>query len=228
MSFRVRELVEERAIGKASKASAAARKCVLLAMADRADAGGDDIYLSRNTLSELTEQSTSTVKNVLASLRKDGLIARTGTRPCRGGHTVNYRIDLEKLQSLPLNAIGRHRLEKASATDQEGRRLPPPKRMDEPAKGAGGHPLVGRRLATGGPEVAPKPSINHPLTVHSQRKRDDSSAVNSARGHHCGADHLSGDAEFEEWVEEERRRALSEAREDFEALDDPTDARAWG
>lgn len=145
MSNKVRQAVECRIVGRGPNASAAARKSILLAMADRANDDGRGVFLSKGSLAEITELSKSSVKVVITELTAERLIIETGRQPCAGGFTINYRLNLDLIETLPLNGFG-----KRQSHDLGGRRLTP--------GGPETNPLGGRRLTPNHPK-------NHPRTA---------------------------------------------------------------
>ena len=100
MSAKVSGLVWERAPVKESGL------LVMLALADFANAKGENVYPSIRTLADMTRTSRSTVKRQLRALREQGLIAQA--RESRRGQPTTYRIDVERLSSLPPVIGGSH------------------------------------------------------------------------------------------------------------------------
>jgi hypothetical protein len=81
------------------KLGSAARKAVLLKLADCASDSGECIFPSKRTIADATELSTETVKRVLREFREEGVL-----RVVRwGGPTAGptrYRMDLGKLRGV--------------------------------------------------------------------------------------------------------------------------------
>lgn len=185
MSNKVRQIVECRTLGREGhETSAAARKCVLLAMADRADDEGWEVFLSKGSLAAITELSKSTVKKAINELCSDQLILEDGTRQCTGGATINYRLNITAIESLPLNTYGERQADREGgrrltplvpdAHIQGGRRLTPP--------GPEANPLGGRRLT-------PNHPLNHPETIRGPKAPEEdqeslSHLSKSEREHH--------------------------------------------
>ena len=95
VSNKVSVLVYKRAIGSQI------RKSILAYLADKASDDGSGIWASKQTIADETECGRSTVIRTMNEFVAEGLLFETGTRPCRGGSTVVYSIDLEMLNSLP-------------------------------------------------------------------------------------------------------------------------------
>ncbi len=108
MSHLVRNLVYAKRVGKTRSTaegvphvSASKRKAVLLAMADRANDDGGDIYVSKVRIAAELECDRETVVQATQSLIADGLVLLVGRRPARNGYTDNHKIVIGALQALP-------------------------------------------------------------------------------------------------------------------------------
>lgn len=82
------------------RCSASARKAVLVALADRANDDGSDIWVSKTRVAAELECSRETVKQAIKSLEADGIIQEVGTRPGRTGFTYVYKISVGALARL--------------------------------------------------------------------------------------------------------------------------------
>lgn len=83
------------------RCSAASRKAVLVALADRANDDGSDIWVSKTRVAAELECSRETVKQAIKSLEADGILQEVGTRPGRTGFTYVYKISVGALARLP-------------------------------------------------------------------------------------------------------------------------------
>jgi biotin operon repressor len=77
------------------------RKAVLSYMADRANDDGSGVWCSKGTIANEIEASRQGVITTIRSLVDDGLLIEDGQRKCQNGFTVEYRIDVKKLNALP-------------------------------------------------------------------------------------------------------------------------------
>lgn len=95
MSWKVLALVYEKRFGSV------VRKAVMTYFADKASDDGSGIWASKRTIAAAIEAGRSTVIRTVNDLEKQGILIRTGTRECTNGSTVEYRIDLAALTTLP-------------------------------------------------------------------------------------------------------------------------------
>lgn len=95
MSKHVVSLVYRKKIGSVM------RKAVFSYMADRANDDGTGIWSSKGTIANEIEASRQGVINTIKGLIEDGLLIEVGKRKCSNGYTIEYKIDLGKLQELP-------------------------------------------------------------------------------------------------------------------------------
>lgn len=95
MSGIVATLVYSKVIGSAH------RKAVLAYVADRANDDGSGVWCSKQTIADETEVARSTVIKTINEFVAEGILSQTGTRPCANGSTVEYRINIGAVQSLP-------------------------------------------------------------------------------------------------------------------------------
>ena len=98
MSWRVANACAERKFGSAT------RKQIIMFLADKASDDGSGIWCSKGTIQRHTELGESTVKRTIRDFLKGGILAETGTRGCKNGFTVVYRIDLAKIDALELTS----------------------------------------------------------------------------------------------------------------------------
>ncbi|MFG6508277.1 MULTISPECIES: helix-turn-helix domain-containing protein [unclassified Sulfitobacter] len=161
MSNKVRQIVECRSVGRNGHAtSAAIRKGVLLVMADRADDEGREVFLSKTSITEITEHSKSTVKAAIAELCADRLIIVDGKRKIANGFTVNYRLNLDAIEQLPVNSFGQRQINK-----EGGRRSPPCDLEANPLGGGREAPTEPDSGLLAGRTAAPNHPLNHPETI---------------------------------------------------------------
>lgn len=94
MSWRVANLCAERKFGSA------ARKQIIMFLADKASDDGSGIWCSKGTIQRHTELGESTVKRTIRDFLKEGILIETGARGCKNGFTVVYKINLAKIEVL--------------------------------------------------------------------------------------------------------------------------------
>ncbi|MFV1484931.1 MULTISPECIES: hypothetical protein [unclassified Phaeobacter] len=94
MSWRVANECAERRFGSA------ARKQIIMFLADKASDDGSGIWCSKGTIQRHTELSESTVKRTIIDFLREGILIETGRRHCKNGYTVIYRIALERVAAL--------------------------------------------------------------------------------------------------------------------------------
>lgn len=88
-----------------STPSAAMRKAVLVAMADRANDDGSGVYVSKTRIAAELECSRTTVWAVQKQFEREGIIADVGKKAGRRGQTTIYQISVRNIRLLP-NAWG--------------------------------------------------------------------------------------------------------------------------
>lgn len=98
MSWRVANECAERRFGSA------ARKQIIMFLADKASDDGSGIWCSKGTIQRHTELGESTVKRTIGEFLKEGILVETGRRPCKNGFTVIYRIVLARVMALDSTA----------------------------------------------------------------------------------------------------------------------------
>ncbi|MEP2784713.1 MAG: hypothetical protein ABJO67_09625 [Pseudoruegeria sp.] len=98
MSWRVANECAERRFGSA------ARKQIIMFLADKASDDGSGIWCSKGTIQRHTELSESTVKRTIIDFLREGVLIETGRRQCQNGYTVIYRIVLERVASMETTA----------------------------------------------------------------------------------------------------------------------------
>ncbi|WP_170349241.1 hypothetical protein [Ruegeria atlantica] len=94
MSWRIANECAERRFGSA------ARKQIIMFLADKASDDGSGIWCSKGTIQRHTELSESTVKRTIIDFLREGILIETGRRHCKNGYTVIYRIALERVAAL--------------------------------------------------------------------------------------------------------------------------------
>ena len=94
MSWRIANECAERRFGSA------ARKQIIMFLADKASDDGSGIWCSKGTIQRHTELSESTVKRTIVDFLREGILIETGRRQCKNGYTVIYRIVLERVAAL--------------------------------------------------------------------------------------------------------------------------------
>lgn len=98
MSWRVANACAERKFGSAT------RKQIIMFLADKASDDGSGIWCSKGTIQRHTELGETTVKRTIREFLKEGILVETGSRGCKNGFTVVYRIDLARIEALELTA----------------------------------------------------------------------------------------------------------------------------
>jgi hypothetical protein len=98
MSWRVANECADRRFGSA------ARKQIIMFLADKASDDGSGIWCSKGTIQRHTELSESTVKRTIIDFLREGILIETGRRQCQNGYTVIYRIVLERVASMETTA----------------------------------------------------------------------------------------------------------------------------
>ena len=98
MSWRIANECAERRFGSA------ARKQIIMFLADKASDDGSGIWCSKGTIQRHTELSESTVKRTIIDFLQEGILIETGRRHCKNGYTVIYRIVLERVASMETTA----------------------------------------------------------------------------------------------------------------------------
>lgn len=94
MSWRIANECAERRFGSA------ARKQIIMFLADKASDDGSGIWCSKKTIQRHTELGESTVKRTINDFLTEGILVETGRRPCKNGYTVIYRIEMVKVLEL--------------------------------------------------------------------------------------------------------------------------------
>ena len=97
MSWRIANECAERRFGSA------ARKQIIMFLADKASDDGSGIWCSKGTIQRHTELGESTVKRTINDFLQEGILIQTGQRRCQNGYTVIYRIVC--LTSAPVGQI---------------------------------------------------------------------------------------------------------------------------
>jgi hypothetical protein len=146
MSWRVANTCAERKFGSAT------RKQIIMFLADKASDDSSGIWCSKGTIQRHTELGETTVKRTVREFLKEGILVETGSRTCKNGFTVVYRIDLTKVEALDPTLEPEIETGSTVAPVQSG-----------PGTGA----------AVAGVPGPPRPP-NHPKTIHKPptRKRE--------------------------------------------------------
>lgn len=155
MSWRIANECADRRFGSA------ARKQIIMFLADKASDDGSGIWCSKGTIQRHTELGESTVKRTISDFLREGILIETGRRPCKNGFTVIYRIVLARVMALE---------SMAEPDDGTGSTVDPV--QPEPGTGS---TMDGVR----GPQWTP----NRPKTIHKPptRKRAEAEAAVDAR-----------------------------------------------
>jgi hypothetical protein len=98
MSWRIANECAERRFGSA------ARKQIIMFLADKASDDGSGIWCSKATIQRHTELSESTVKRTIIDFLQEGILIETGRRHCKNGYTVIYRIVPERVAAMETTA----------------------------------------------------------------------------------------------------------------------------
>lgn len=138
MSWKIANLCADRIFGSA------ARKQIIMFLADKASDDGSGIWCSKGTILRHIELGESTVKRTIADFLREGILIETGRRPCKNGFTVIYRIVLDCVMALESSA---------EPDDGTGSTVNPVQR--DPGRGS-------RVDGVRGPRWTP----NHPETIH--------------------------------------------------------------
>lgn len=78
------------------------RKAVLLILADKASDDGSGIWASKQRMADELCMSKQTVINTVKAFMAEGLLREVSRKPCTNGYTVEYALDVPKLEALPL------------------------------------------------------------------------------------------------------------------------------
>ncbi|MCM2563951.1 hypothetical protein M8756_18270 [Lutimaribacter sp. EGI FJ00015] len=138
MSWRIANECAERRFGSA------ARKQIIMFLADKASDDGSGIWCSKGTIQRHTELGETTVKRIISEFLREGILVETGRRPCRNGYTVVYRIVINTIRMLEPTA--EPDIDTGSTVDPV---------QPEPGTGS-------TVDGVGGPQWTP----NHPQTIH--------------------------------------------------------------
>lgn len=80
------------------------RKSVMALLADKASDDGSGIYASKQTMADELCCSRQAVIDTIKGLEADGLLVVLGHRKAPNGYTVEYAIEVDQLEALPLVA----------------------------------------------------------------------------------------------------------------------------
>lgn len=95
MSRKLAALVYER------RAGSAVRKAVLAYLAELASDNGKGIWASKATIAAETECARSTVIKAINEFVAEGILITVGHRKCQNGATVEYDLDVAKIEAMP-------------------------------------------------------------------------------------------------------------------------------
>lgn len=128
MSNRVNQIVLERKVGSPT------RKAVLVYMAYRASDDGSGFWAGKSRMARELEMNQRTVKFCIKDLLATGLISAVGKRPCSGGHTIIYQLNLKAILALePANAAIDDKFEESRGLSSQGvNDVHPPSETDSP------------------------------------------------------------------------------------------------
>ena len=129
------------------------RKAVLAYMADRASDDGSGVWASKQTIANETECARSTVIKSCNEFIEEGLLIQTGTRKCPHGLTIEYCINVEKLEMLPSTKDKRDPSGGRTSINPDGFETTSENALPDPT-----------RPANGSQDVA-GPDTNRPITV---------------------------------------------------------------
>lgn len=143
MSTEVHTLCQKRRIGNPTV------KAVLMYMSDRAADDGSGIWTSKANMAADLELSKRSVQNAIAELIERGLVSESGSRKCDRGFTVDYTINLARIEALESTR------KDAKSTGES----PAPVQHVHP-KGCSTFTSTGESPA---PNTSLEPSLNHPM-----------------------------------------------------------------
>lgn len=84
------------------RCGSAARKAVLLAMADRANDDGSGVWVSKSRIAAETEWARSTIISAMRGLEAEGILKAIGKKAGNHGYTVVYHMSVAKISALPI------------------------------------------------------------------------------------------------------------------------------
>lgn len=117
------------------------RKGVMALLADKASDDGGGIYAAKQALADELCTSKQTVIKTINEFVEEGLLEVVGHRGCATGHTVEYRISIEKLHALPYVEYWQKRMAKRSSSFT-GQAVLPVKHADGRGQAALPKPLL--------------------------------------------------------------------------------------
>lgn len=106
-----------------------ARNAVMVLLADKASDDGTGIWASKQRMAEELGTTKQTVITTIKSLVADGLLIEAGQRKSPNGYTIEYTINVAKLQALPMVACHQSR-------DLTGQAALPVKQLDGTSQAA--------------------------------------------------------------------------------------------
>lgn len=117
------------------------RKGVMALLADKASDDGGGIYAAKQALADELCTSKQTVIKTINEFVEEGLLEVVGHRGCATGHTVEYRICIEKLHALPYVEYWQKKMAKRSSS-LTGQAASPVKHADGRGQAALPKPLL--------------------------------------------------------------------------------------
>lgn len=113
MSRKIASLVYER------RAGSAVRKAVLAYLAELASDNGKGVWASKATIAAETECSRSTVIKTMNEFVAEGILVVVGSRKCQNGATIEYDLDVSKIEALP-HVKSCHQSDSRTSADMDG------------------------------------------------------------------------------------------------------------
>ena len=94
MSWRIANECAARRFGSA------ARRQIIMFLADKASDDGSGIWCSKGTIQRHTELGESKEKRTMINFLREGIRIETGRRHCKNGYSFIYRIVLDRVAAL--------------------------------------------------------------------------------------------------------------------------------
>jgi hypothetical protein len=137
-------------------------------MAYRASDDGSGFWAGKSRMARELEMNQRTVKFCIKDLLATGLISAVGKRPCSGGHTIIYQLNLKAILALePANAAIDDKFEESRGLSSQGvNDVHPPSETDSP-KGVHDVPPPVKQIHPRWCMTSPPPSeTDSPKVVH--------------------------------------------------------------
>lgn len=90
------------AICQRRKVGSPTQKAVLMALASYAWDDGTNVWVSKTTLAADLELGRRTIQDAVQALIEKGILTETGTKSAERGYTIEYRINLDVVEALPV------------------------------------------------------------------------------------------------------------------------------